>query len=149
MAVKITKVDVWAGDITDQPGGLDSVLGRLADAGANLECVIARRQPEKPGTGVVFVTPIKGKKAQAAAMEAGLKSTGNITTLRVEGADKPGVGNQITSALAAVGINLRGITAAVIGGKFISYLALDSAEDASRASKALKSVNGKSNGRRR
>ena len=149
MAVKVTKVQVWAGDIVDQPGGLDSVLGRLADAGANLECVISRRQPEKPGTGVVFVTPIKGKKVQAAATEAGLKTADNIVTLRVEGSDKPGVGNQMTSALASAGINVRGVTAAVIGGKFVSYVALDSAEDASKATKALKGVNGKSKVRRR
>jgi hypothetical protein len=148
MAVKATKVDVWAGDITDQPGGLDAVLNRLADAGANLECVIARRQPEKPGTGVVFVTPVKGKKVQSAATQAGLKPAGNIITLRIEGADKPGLGANITAALADAGINLRGITAAVIGGKFIAYLALDSTADASTASKALKSVNGKAKSRR-
>jgi hypothetical protein len=81
MALKVTKVPVWVGDINDQPGGLDAVLGRLADAGANLQCVIARRQAEKPGTGVVFVSPITGRKQEGAAREAGLTATTNIVTL--------------------------------------------------------------------
>ena len=67
MAVKATKVQVWAGDIPDQPGGLDAVLSQLAAAGADLECVIARRQTEdgeqmyteveKPETVVLALTP--------------------------------------------------------------------------------------------
>ena len=62
MALKVTKTDVWAVEIKDQPGGLAKVMETIAAAGANLQCVIARRRPDKPGTGVAFVSPLKGKK---------------------------------------------------------------------------------------
>jgi hypothetical protein len=140
MALKITKVDVWAGEIPDIAGGLARKLEALADARASLACVIARRQPERPGTGVVFVSPVKGKKAQAAAQAAGLSLASDIATLRVEGPDKPGLGSRLTRAIADAGINLRGLSAAVLGNKFVAYFGFDNDDDASRATKALKSV---------
>jgi hypothetical protein len=138
MAVKITKVEVWAADLRDQPGGLARVLDELADAGANIECVIARRQPDRPGTGVAFVTPVKGKKVQAAARAVGMSPATNIATLRVEGANKAGAGAQLTRAVADAGVNMRGLSAAVIGNKYVAYFGFDSAADADRAMKAMK-----------
>jgi hypothetical protein len=143
MALKVTKVPVWVGDIPDQPGGLDAVFAKLADAGADLQCVIARRQSEKPGRGVVFVTPITGRKQEGAAHESGLQPTTNIVTLRVEGDDQPGFGHRMTQAIADMGVNLRGMTAAVLGRKFIVYLALDTEADAIYATDALKKVGGR------
>ncbi len=62
MALKVSRVDVWAAGLKDKPGRMADKLAALADAGANLQFVIARRAPDKPGTGVVFVTPLKGAK---------------------------------------------------------------------------------------
>ena len=56
MALKVTRCDVWAATVADRPGGLAEKLAALARAGANLEMVIARRQPDRPGTAVVFGT---------------------------------------------------------------------------------------------
>jgi hypothetical protein len=141
MAVlKVSKADVWHGEIADQPGGLDNVLGALADAGANLDCVIARRQPENPGTGIVFITPVKGRKVVAAAQGVGLSPAQNIATLRIEGPNKAGMGRKVTEAISTAGINLRGLSAAVIGTKFVAYLAFDSVEDAGKASRALRAA---------
>ncbi len=70
MALKVTRVDTWAVTIEDRPGGLAAKLRALADGKANLEFVIARRAPDRPGTGVAFVTPIAGA-AQRAAKQAG------------------------------------------------------------------------------
>ena len=72
MSLKVTKLDVWSGEIQDQPGGLTGVLRQLAGASANLEMVVARRQPDKPGAGIVFLAPVKGRKATEAAAMAGL-----------------------------------------------------------------------------
>ena len=140
MALKVTKVDVWAGEMQDKPGELGRMLGALAGAGASIDCVIGRRQPDKPGTGVVFVSPVKGKKAQAAAKAAGMAQASHVNTLRVEGSDKPGLGAKLASAIGDAGVNLRGVSAAVLGGKFVAYLGFDSPEAASRAVKALKAV---------
>jgi hypothetical protein len=140
MALKVSRADVWAGEIQDQPGGLARVLDAVADAGGNLDCVIARREQSRPGTGVVFVTPVEGSAAQGAARAAGLSPAQNIATLRVEGADAPGLGAQIAEALRDAGINLRGVSAAVVGRNFVSYIGLDTPGDADAAVAALRQV---------
>jgi hypothetical protein len=137
MAYAVSKVDVWAGEIADRPGGLASTLEGLQNAGVNLEFLVARRAPDKPGTGVVFVTPIKGAKQKSAAGAAGLQTT-DTHSLRVEGPDRPGLGTKMTRALADGGINLRGISAAAIGRRAITYFAFDSAADADNAVRILR-----------
>jgi hypothetical protein len=138
MAYAINKVDVWSGEIPDQPGGLAGTLEGLQNAGVNLEFVVSRRAPEKPGTGVVFVTPIKGTKQKSAAGAAGLQTTDSLHSVRVEGPDRAGLGSKMTRALAEGGINLRGISAAAIGRRAITYFAFDSAEDANNALRILR-----------
>jgi hypothetical protein len=138
MALKISKVEVWAGDIDDVPGGLANVLQAIGAAGANVECVIARRKPDDPGKGTVFVTPIKGSKIIRAAREAGLSAASQIATLRIEGTDKPGLGGKILGAIAEAGVNVRGVSTAVVGRSFVSFIGLDNAADAAKAAKALK-----------
>jgi hypothetical protein len=142
MSLKVTRVDVWSGEIRDQPGGLAGVLGQLGSMGANLEMVVARRQPDRPGSGIVFLAPVKGRKVTAAAAVAGLGPTAGVAALRVEGTDRPGLGGKITGAIADAGINLRGLSAAVVGGRFAAHLAFDSREDAERAAKAIRAAAG-------
>ena len=140
MALKLTRVDVWVASTKDRPGGLAGKLAVLADAGAQLEFLIARRAPEKPGTGVVFLTPLKGAAQIKAAKKAGFRKTKSLHSVRIEGQDKPGLGGKITQALAAAGLNLRGLSAAVIGRRFVAYLAVDTSADASKAVRVLKKV---------
>ncbi|HEY7087796.1 MAG TPA: ACT domain-containing protein [Tepidisphaeraceae bacterium] len=142
-AMKISKADVWATEMQDQPGALARALEALAGAGASVECVIGRRRADKPGSGVVYLAPVKGKKAEAAARAAGMVPASSIATLRIEGADKAGLGSRIARAIADAGINVRGVSAAVIGNKFVAYIGFDSADDAARAAKAVKSVGSK------
>ncbi|HEY2989042.1 MAG TPA: ACT domain-containing protein [Candidatus Binatia bacterium] len=138
MAYSIRKVDVWAAEIDDRPGGLAEKLDALANAGASLEFVVSRREADKPGRGVVFLTPVKGTKQTRAATEAGLNTTDSLHSVRVEGPDRPGLGNKMTRALAAAGINLRGVSGAALGKKSVTYFAFDSADDAANAMKLLK-----------
>jgi len=134
----VERVDVWAATIEDKPGGLAKILTGLKDAGADLDFVIARRAPEKPGTGVVFVTPLRGDREVAAASTLGFNVTSSLKSLRIEGQNKPGVASALTNRLADAGINLHGLSAAVIGTKFIIYISLDNAEDAAKAAKIIK-----------
>ena len=138
MELIVERVDVWAASINDKPGALSRVLKGLREAGADLDFVIARRAPEKPGTGVVFVTPLRGDREVAAAAELGFNVTNSLHSLRVEGDNKPGIGSELTGKLADAGINLRGFSAAVLGARFILYMALDTAEDATSAMEILK-----------
>jgi hypothetical protein len=137
MAQKVTRADVWAASIEDRPGGLAEKLAALAEAGAQLEFVIARRASERPGTGVVFLTPLKGAAQIRAAKKAGFEKTKSLHSLRIEGPDKPGLGAKMTQVLAQAGINLRGLSAASIGPRCVVYLALDSMADATKAKRLL------------
>ncbi|MFH0794319.1 MAG: ACT domain-containing protein [bacterium] len=138
MARKVNKIEVWVGEMDDQPGGLAKILKGLADAGVSLDGVIARRQPDKPGTGVVFLSPIKSKKAKAAAHSLGLRPAMDVGGLRVEGPDKAGIGAKLTGALAEAGINMRGLSALAIGKKFVAYFGFDNNADAANAAKVLR-----------
>ena len=140
MAYTIKKVDVWAGEIADRPGGLAEKLAALSKAGANFEFLISRRAPDKPGTGVVFLTPVKGAAQKRAAQESGLNTTDTLHSVRVEGPDRAGLGTKMTGALAEAGINLRGISAAALGRRSVAYFAFDSADDAAKATQILKRV---------
>ena len=138
MNLIVERVDVWAAAIEDKPGGLAKILTGLREAGADLDFVIARRAPEKPGTGVVFVTPLRGDAEVTAASTLGFNVTSSLKSLRIEGENRPGVAANLTEKLAAAGINLHGLSAAVIGSKFTLYIGLDTAEDATKAANLLK-----------
>lgn len=138
MALEVSKVKVYAAAIEDQPGGLAAKLKALAEAGANLEFVIARREAKRPGTAVVFVAGLKGAAQAKAARAAGFAVTDSLHSVRAAGADQPGLGSRVTEALAAAGINLRGLSAASIGKRCVFYLALDRAVDATKAVRVLK-----------
>jgi hypothetical protein len=102
--------------------------------------MLLARRTDQPGQGVMFVTPVKGAKAVKAAQEAGFGKPENIHSVRVEGADKPGLGSKIARALGNAGVNFRGVSAVAIGTKFISYIACDSAEDVAKAIGVLKKL---------
>jgi hypothetical protein len=138
MKLNVSRTDTWAATIDDRPGGLADKLAALAEVGANLEVIIARRAPEQRGSGVVFVTSLKGAKQFKAAEAAGFQKTDSLHSLRVEGADKPGMGAKLTSALAEAGINLRGLSAAAVGKRYVAHLALDTAQEAAKAAAVLR-----------
>src|SRR2546426_10044174 len=85
MKLKIKRAVVWAADIEDRPGGLAEKLGALAKVGTNLDFILARRAPESPGIGVVFVSPLKGATQIRAVIDAGFLKTEIMDAVRVEG----------------------------------------------------------------
>jgi hypothetical protein len=140
MKINVTRSDVWAATIEDRPGGLAEKLSALAEAGANLEFIVSRRSPDQPGKGVVFVTPLKGARQLKAAQSAGFAKSDSLHSVRLEGNDKPGLGASASKALAEAGLNLRGLSAAAFGRRFVAYLALDSAEDTAKALSVIKKM---------
>lgn len=132
--MRISRCDVWAGTMADKPGALAKKLAALSGAGANLKFLLARRS--RPGRGVVFAAPLRS----SAARKAGLKKSPDLKCVCVTGPDRAGLGAKMTAALAKAGINIRGLSAIVIGGKCAVYLALDGAADANKAVKALKCI---------
>ena len=129
----VERVDVWAAGIKDAPGSLAGKLSALAEAGADLDFVIARRCPDKPGEGVVFVSPLRGDEEVQAAGEVGFTTANSLHAVRVEGDSRSGAGAELLGKLGAGGINVRGFSAAAMGKRYIAYIAFDSADDAARA----------------
>ena len=137
MDLLVEHVDVWAASIQDKPGALATVLAELRESGADLQFIIARRAPEAPGKGVVFVTPLQGDREIAAAAQLGFNVTRTVHSVRVMGPDRRGIAAELTRKLADKGINLRGFSASVIGRQFVAYVAVDSLEDTTRAVEIL------------
>jgi hypothetical protein len=140
MGLKVSKAELWSATIDDRAGGAADTIEPLSKAGANFEFVFTRRTPEQPGKGIMFVTPLKGTKVVQAAQAAGFGKTANIHSVRIEGTDKPGITAKVLRTLASAGINLRAHSASAVGRKFVSYVALDSAEDAAKAASLLKKL---------
>ncbi len=140
MKISVSRADVWAATIEDRPGGLAEKLEALAAAGANLEFVVSRRMPDKPGKGVVFITPLKGAKQLKAGQAAGFQTSKGLHSVRVEGTDQPGSGAKMIRARADAGINLKGVSGAALGRKFVGHLALDTPEDATKALAVLRKL---------
>lgn len=140
MDLLVEQVEVWAAGIPDQPGGLARVLTTLRDAGADLQLIIARRSPDRPGEGVVFVAPLRGDREMLAAAVAGFNVTQKQHCVRVMGRNQPGIAAALAEDLAEAGINLRGFSAAAIGSQFVAYVAVDSQAEADQATTVLKAV---------
>jgi hypothetical protein len=138
MNLLVERVDVWAASVEDKPGCLAAKLDILVEAGADLDFVISRRAPDKPGTGVVFVTPLRGDAEVSAGAEAGFSLTQSLHSLRIQGDNQRGLCARMTKKLGDTGINLRGLSAAVLGTQFIMYLAMDTEEDVKTAEELLK-----------
>lgn len=138
--MKTQRVATWVASLTDKPGGLAAKLNTLTAGGVNLEFIIARRAPDRPGTGVVFITPVRGAKQMRAANAAGFHPTNKLHTVRIEGTDRPGLGARLTQALAGQGLNLRGLSAAALGKKFVCHIAVDSETDAAKAVRILRGL---------
>jgi hypothetical protein len=137
METIVEHVDVWAANIEDKPGALAGVLATLRDAGADLQFIIARRAPQEPGRGVVFVTPLRGDREIASAAGVGFNVTQSLHSVRFMGRDRPGAAAELTQKLADAGINLRGFSASVIGSQFVAYVAVDSLDQANKALEIL------------
>jgi hypothetical protein len=137
MSFKLDRVHVWSGEVADQAGGVAGKLALLAQAGANLEFIYTRRQPDRPGTGVLYVAPVSGPLQVRAARSAGLTETHNPIVLRVEGDNRAGLAHRVTQQWALEGLTLQGLTMAVLGDKFVGYVSFDTVEDANRAAAIL------------
>jgi hypothetical protein len=137
MGFKLDRIHIWSGEIQDQAGGIAQKLAPLAQAGANLEYIYTRRQPDKPGTGMLFVAPVTGPAQVRVAKAAGLAETHDQVVLRVEGDNQAGLAHRLTQKWALEGINLQGLTMSVFGAKFVGFATFDTVADANRAAQIL------------
>ena len=143
MKLDIARIDVWVAGIEDRPGGLAQTLRGLAEAGANLGFVIARRAPERPEKAVVFAAPIPGAKQEKAARKLGFQKSKSVHGVRVTATDKPGLGFRLTETIADAGINLRGFSGVAVGRRAVFHIAFDAPSDAAKAVRVLRRISAK------
>lgn len=133
----VTKVDLWSAPIEDRAGGLLDKLEPMVKAGADLDFLLGRGVGDKPGHGIMFLTPVHGEKQKQIAEQTGLMRNNQRFCLRIEGPDEPGSIYRILYALKGENLNLEEVSAAAVMGQFVVYLAFESADAADRAAKRL------------
>lgn len=129
MAISVKKTSLWRREVDNRPGALAQTLQPLADAGADLEVVMAYTMGK---TAAVEVAPVAGKRATAAAEKSGLAEA-RVPALLVSGDNRSGLGHAIARSIADGGININFVVAHVVGNKFSSVFGFDSEADADRA----------------
>ena len=137
MALTVKEITLWRREIQNRPGMLAEVLDPLADARTDLTVLMAYRFPGDETRGAVELFPVSGKKATAAAKEAGL-TPADIPAVLVQGTNRPGVGFATTRAIADAGINLAFLVAHVIGSRFAAVYGFDSESDRRKAVSLLR-----------
>ena len=136
----VEKIDIWTVEMDDRPGATTGLFSVLAEAGADLQFALARRQPDKLGKGILFVSPIQPGKVEEAARRAGFASRSDVVGVRVTADNKPGLGFKMTQALGAAGLNLRALSAHTIGKQCVIVAAFDNAADAEKGCQVLKQL---------
>lgn len=140
MPLQIRRIQAWCGEIPDRPGAAAAKLAYLNDAGAELEFIFTRPNPNKPDTSVLFVAPVTGEEQMAAARMANLGPALDVAMLCVEGDSRHGISYEIMSKLAIAGINLRGLSVSCVGKRFAAYLAFDTIETMTMAIQILATI---------
>ncbi len=139
MAVTVKKIALWRSEVENKSGVLAQTLKPLADAGASLQVMMAYRFPGEPTRGAIELSPVSGKKSQAAASAAGLDRS-SIPTLLAMGDDRPGLGSEIAEAIAGAGINVAFMVAQVVGRRYSAVYGFETEEDARIATNLIRKV---------
>jgi hypothetical protein len=136
MAVTVKKAVVWRREVDNNPGMLANTLQPLSEAGADLQVVMAYRYPGGENKAAIELYPVSGKAA-AAAQTAGLAPS-SISTLLVEGDNRPGLGHAIAKAVGDAGINMSFVMAQVVGQRYSAVFGFENEADASKAATLIK-----------
>jgi len=136
MAISVRKTSLWRREVDNKPGTLARTLQPLADAGADLEIVMAYGIGNK---AAIEVAPITGKRVTASAATAGLAES-RVPAVVVTGDNRAGIAHAFARAIGDAGINLSFLVAHAVGNRFSSVFGFESEADADRAIPLLKNA---------
>lgn len=139
MAVKITRVELWQTEVRNRPGELAAVLEPLAQSGADLKVVMKHGVPGRSSRATVEIFPGRGRRAAVAARKAGF-SVSPTPVLLVEGANRRGLAYAVANTIAWAGINVRFLSAQVVGQKYSALLGFKTDADARQAGTLIRRV---------
>ena len=141
MDIRIRRIGLWRTEVARRSGALARVLEPLAQQGADLVVVRVRVALGRAKRNVVEVYAGEGRRAAAAAREAGF-SLSPATTLLLQGENRPGFAYAVANAVAWAGIAIRDHEAGVVDNRFSSTLTFASEEDAKKAVTVIRQVIG-------
>jgi hypothetical protein len=136
MAVTVKKVSLWRAEAGDRAGALADLLEPIADAGSDLQVLMAYRLGQS-GRAAVELYPVAGKRAADAARRGGFAAA-TIPALLVEGDNRSGLGRDVARAVAGAGISMSFLIAQVLGRRYSAVFGFDSEADAARAAALIK-----------
>jgi hypothetical protein len=136
MAIQVKTITLWRRDAENRPGSLADALAPLAGVGTDIQLLMGFRDPSVPGRAVFELYPVSGKKAEAAAVRAGL-SRSSIPTLLVSGDNRPGLAHELSRTLADARINLAFLVAQVIGKRFCAVVGFEMEAQAKEAARLI------------
>ena len=139
MAVTVKKITLWRSEVENKPGMLAQTLKPLADAGASVQVIMAYRFPGEPSRAAIELSPVSGRRSEAAAKTARLDRS-SIPTLLTIGDDRPGLGREIAEAIAGAGINISFMVAQVVGRRYSAVYGFETEEEAQIATNLIKKV---------
>jgi len=137
MAVTVKKIVLWRKEIENRTGILANALAPLANAGTDIQVVMAYRFPRQESKAAIELYPVTGRKAVTAANEAGFSASA-IPALLVEGDNRAGLGYTTAQAIADAGINMDFVVAQVIGKKYSAIFGFESEADATKGAAEIK-----------
>ena len=141
MDIKIRRIGLWRTEVARRSGALARGLEPRAQQGADLVVVRVRVALGRAKRNVVEVYAGEGRRAAAAAREAGF-SLSPATTLLLQGENRPGFAYAVANAVAWAGIAIRDHEAGVVDNRFSSTLTFASEEDAKKAVTVIRQVIG-------
>jgi hypothetical protein len=142
MPVSVKRMTLWRRDLENTPGSLATILDPVAAAGTDLQVAMGYRIPGQERRAVIELAPVVGRRASAAAEEAGLRPS-DIPTLVVEGDDRPGLGRDLAAEMGRAGINMAFLVALVVGRRYAGVFGFESEEDAKKAAAIIKRSSGR------
>jgi hypothetical protein len=137
MAVTVKKIVLWRKEVENRAGMLAGALAPLAHVGTNIQVVMAYRHPGQGSSAAIELFPVTGKRAAAAAKEAGF-SASKIPALLVEGDNRPGLGYAASQAIADAGISLDFLVAQVVGKRFSAVFGFETEVDATKCAAIIR-----------
>ncbi len=148
MSIEIKRATIWSIETPNTPGAMTRTLKPLAERGANLDLVMGYANPDKT-TVTIEVFPVTTAKAQKAARETGF-SKSDFPCLAVIGKNRPGIGRDISAALAEAAINVNFFVAQVLGTQYVGLFSFEADSEANLAVRVLKKAlqNGSAKGGR-
>jgi hypothetical protein len=122
--MEVLKPTVFKIGIEDRPGALSELLADISDSGANVMFMSALSVGS--GRGEAFIIADEPDKVAEVAKSRGM-TIDEYTGLLVKGADKVGVGAEVTRPLANEGINILLSSAMVSAGEYRLVIVVDPA----------------------